>query len=288
VRALQGLLQAIIGVGSPPGSSANDDSASPHPGSADRRAAAAAASRTRSALPVIGLGARAPALSFSIETWPRSAPPYEALIGAITRGEPHAADAVSTMAALEADPALATRHGSIRIQLSAASRGIKRARVTPLHVAAAVDSTAWIAALVAIAGDEIASTEDAMLTRPLSYASWSGSVLATRALLALGADPLERNEDGMTPLHFAAKFGHAACMRLLLSAALERESEPQSARQRQQQPIDIRGAGETDIVSPRTRDQWTPLHFAACLGIPGVPLLTQLLGHGADPAGTVL
>ena len=92
---------------------------------------------------------------------------------------------------------------------------------------------------------------------PLHYAAYFGHVEAARYLLSIGAeltaitlDPLHSH-----PLHAAASSGHAKVAAVLLEAGADPNAEQTG--------------------------QWTPLHSAAAGGYPEI--VTMLLQRGADP-----
>ncbi|XP_046983144.1 ankyrin repeat domain-containing protein 54-like [Schistocerca americana] len=103
------------------------------------------------------------------------------------------------------------------------------------------------------------SLSEAERGRRLREAAEVGAVEEVRALLAAGADVVARGEvGGLTALHWAALNGHAAVVRLLLSAA----SDPNA----------------------RTQGGRTPLHFAALNG--HTEAAAALLQAGADRGAT--
>jgi hypothetical protein len=100
------------------------------------------------------------------------------------------------------------------------------------------------------------NTRDEDGLTPLHYAASRGYVEVARLLLENGADVNAKNEHGITPLHFAASEGHADVARLLLE----------------------RGAD----ANARDEDGLTPLHNAAANG--HLDVVKLLLEKGADPA----
>ena len=85
---------------------------------------------------------------------------------------------------------------------------------TPLHLAAEKNRVDVIEYLAATGGRLNAQDKDG--TSPLQAAILAGSTEAVKTLLALGADPLLRNNQIETPLHLAARKGHADITDLLL------------------------------------------------------------------------
>ena len=97
--------------------------------------------------------------------------------------------------------------------------------------------------------------EESPLNDELRDACLKGNVDATVRLLVCGASVYCRNENGSTPLHFAAAGGHIAVCEKLLGAGAD--------------------------VNVRNKTGSTPLHFAADKSF--VPLILLLTANGADP-----
>ena len=122
------------------------------------------------------------------------------------------------------------------------------------------------AALAVVSTTAAAQSEMPVPHLELHMAAWSGDEYAVRRLLEDGADPNSVDEDGRTPLHYAAgnaefaviagEFGHAGVARALL----EWRADPNAKD-------DESGA--------------TPLHWTAWSGNTGVAVV--LLVNGADP-----
>ncbi len=93
---------------------------------------------------------------------------------------------------------------------------------------------------------------------PLLDAVLGGDIAAVRATLAQGADANERDSDGTTALHHAARLGALEIADQLIAAGAE--------------------------VDAGTRYGITPLALAAASG--GAELVTRLLAAGADPGAT--
>ena len=88
--------------------------------------------------------------------------------------------------------------------------------VAPLHVASSYGLT-WLTALLLAKGkssDVSAVQEDGMT--PLHFAAQNGHETLTRLLIEKGADVSAADEDEWTPLHRAARRGHEAVARLLI------------------------------------------------------------------------
>lgn len=66
-----------------------------------------------------------------------------------------------------------------------------------------------------------ANARDGLGTPLLQLAAQKDDVEMVRLLLAKGADPDQMNRVGMVPLAFAARFGHTACVELLLEAGAD-------------------------------------------------------------------
>jgi ankyrin repeat protein len=93
-------------------------------------------------------------------------------------------------------------------------------------------------------------------TRSLFQFVESGDLGDAKIALAAGADPTAKDDQGWTPLHWAAKKGYNDLAWVL-----------------------IEGGAELTAKSERG---WTPLHFAAANG--NVHLVRLLLEKGADPS----
>jgi hypothetical protein len=94
------------------------------------------------------------------------------------------------------------------------------------------------------------------LDEELLEAARVGDTARVKELLRKGANVNARTENGITPLHWAAFWGHVDFVRLLLDHGAD--------------------------VNARGYNGWTPLHFAALQGRAGVARL--LLERGADPS----
>ena len=82
----------------------------------------------------------------------------------------------------------------------------------------------------------------------------SASIEKLQHELSLGTSVKARDENGLTPLHFAADFGTTESIRILLQTGAD--------------------------IGARDEDGWTPFHFAAAYGTPET--IEVLLKAGAD------
>ncbi len=123
--------------------------------------------------------------------------------------------------------------------------------------AAAVGDTARLAALLDLDPARVAAYAEDGFT-PLHLAAFFGHADALRLLLDRGApvDAVATNPMRVRPLHSAAAGPHPECVRLLVEAGAE--------------------------VDARQHGGWTPLHAVAQNG--DAASVDLLLGRGADPA----
>jgi uncharacterized protein len=107
----------------------------------------------------------------------------------------------------------------------------------------------------------------------------------------LPAELSSRAPDGFTPLHYAAFFGGAAAVRVLLDAGADADADAENPMR--VRPLHSAAArGDREAVralleagaepNPRQQGGFTPLHAAAHSD--DAELATLLLQHGADPA----
>ncbi len=100
----------------------------------------------------------------------------------------------------------------------------------------------------------------------------------------------EFSDDGFTPLHLAAYFGHREAARLLLENGADFEAV--ATNEMEVRPLhSAAAAADTSVafllidrgadVNARQHAGWTPLHAAAANG--DVELVTALLSAGAEP-----
>ena len=134
-------------------------------------------------------------------------------------------------------------------------------RDTPLHAAWGNPNPAVVPALLGLGADPLARNQRGRIADPQHCANWNTPVFARMATtgtvagcIESGADPHARDDDGNTPLHYAAREESSANVVLLLQQGVE--------------------------VEIRNGDGRTPLHFAASSENPAVA--TALLEAGAD------
>ena len=114
-----------------------------------------------------------------------------------------------------------------------------------------------------------------------------------RACLDAGADVAARDEDGLTPLHLAARDGTPEVVTALLDAGADIGANPNEWPAHGLTPLHLAAGGGTPGVvavlldagadiRARSGYGWTPLHVAAGGGTPEI--VTALLDAGADIA----
>ena len=123
---------------------------------------------------------------------------------------------------------------------------------TPLDRAFASGHMALAELMLRTEKDDLASRNTAP---PMHRAAQLGLTEAVRSLLSFGSNPTERDESGETPLHKAAREGHADCVALLAPVS------------------DVNTSSEQGLA---------PLHWACLSGRADIAGL--LLAQGADPA----
>lgn len=94
---------------------------------------------------------------------------------------------------------------------------------------------------------------------PLHLSVWHREPAVTRRLVELGADPLQRNHDGMLPLHLAAMYGCLQNAEVLLCTKLREQ-------------VATRAYGQVGN---------TPLHIAASYSLPVAELIMSVYGQSA-------
>lgn len=113
---------------------------------------------------------------------------------------------------------------------------------TPSIVAATEGALECLKLLLATSGCEVNRADDFGLT-PLHYAARGGHADCVQALLAVGADPRRTARDGVTPAHMAVESDSVACLLLLRGAGASMDA-------RQCEGVDVlhaaRDAGATE------------------------------------------
>jgi ankyrin repeat protein len=159
-------------------------------------------------------------------------------------------------------------------------------------LAAARDENGLSAVLLACYHGQ-AATRDALLAAgpPLDALELAAVGDAGGLQARLPAELHSRSPDGFTPLHYAAFFGGAEAVRVLLDAGADPDADAENAmRVRPLHSAAARGDREAvrllleagAEVEPRQNGGYTPLHAAAHSDDPELAAL--LLAHGADPA----
>lgn len=123
---------------------------------------------------------------------------------------------------------------------------------------------------------------------PVADAARARDVDAVRAALAKGADVDAAHGDGMTGLHWAARYGETDLAAVLIDAGANLEAATRIGDHR---PLHVAARhGHADITrilleaganaGARTTNGTLPLHFAASSG--SAPAVRSLIEHGAD------
>jgi ankyrin repeat protein len=172
---------------------------------------------------------------------------------------------------------------------------------TPLHIAALNGHAGVVSALLETAGVELNAAltddEDAGDT-PLYYAAQKNRLDVLKLLIAAGADlNMGRVDDGYTPLHIAAQYGHAGVVSVLLetpgvdlNAALTDDRDAGvtpsflAADENQLVVLKLLIAAGADVNMARVSDGCTPLFIAAQKGHVGV--VDLLIAAGANVNAT--
>jgi cytohesin len=155
-----------------------------------------------------------------------------------------------------------------------------------VHVAAAVGDEAALRALLS-AKPAAARERDERGYTALHYAAKNGEAACVRVALDAGSDKDARTHGLETPLHFAALNGHAECVALLLRTGAEIQAKLDSG----ESPLHCASsAGHAECVAlllragadtnARDKDEWTALHFCAWNG--HAECAELLLRAGAD------
>ena len=107
--------------------------------------------------------------------------------------------------------------------------------ITPLHIAARLDDTPSIEALLAASANPAAKNENKVLFEspyggesPLHVAAYSGHGDTIAALLAGGANVDVKTSSNSTPLHYAANAGYISAVSVLLASGADPNSRDDS------------------------------------------------------------
>ena len=131
------------------------------------------------------------------------------------------------------------------------------------------------------------NTRDENGKTPLDWAAEMEHQEAVKLLVEMGADPNARNEYGYTPLHWAARNGHQKAVKFLVDAG----ADPKAKDKNGQTSLHLAAKkGHQEVVEllvnegadPNTRDEdgWTPLHWATANG--HQEMVKFLVNAGAD------
>lgn len=170
---------------------------------------------------------------------------------------------------------------------AAVSEGLGASGVTVLHLAAMRGTPGVLAALLARGANRTA--RDALDNTPLHYATYYNHRHAAEALLE--GEPREggalnkRNEQGATPLYFAAAHGNAELCGVLLARGAHASATGPQGRTPLHEAVLSRNAacveclvkGGTDLAV-RDADQRTVLHYAVLLPVEVRAIVALLTG----------
>lgn len=126
----------------------------------------------------------------------------------------------------------------------------------------------------------------------LMAAAWTGQTQVCRRLIQDGADLARTDDDGNTPLHWAARRGHFETADLLLSKGAVTEALCKSGFTPMMRAV---GSGHIEIMDLLWRSGSTDLHTTSKEGLTSINLaldrddfsaLQWLLDHGAHPDHT--
>eukprot|EP00802_Teleaulax_amphioxeia_P001459 Tamp_01461.p1 GENE.Tamp_01461~~Tamp_01461.p1 ORF type:complete len:504 (-),score=123.96 Tamp_01461:888-2399(-) len=130
-----------------------------------------------------------------------------------------------------------------------------------------------------------------MKETPLHVCAIYGSSKVCDWLLSQGGEPDDKDDNGWTPIHYAARFGHQQVLEELRKEhrrrteqrmeqeRRDRASQRMSSRSRNAEQVDDDPAANR-YTDPETTDGWTPLHVAA--RFEQVDIITYLLASAAD------
>jgi cytohesin len=128
---------------------------------------------------------------------------------------------------------------------------------------------------------------------PLHVCAIYGSSKVCDWLLNQGGEPDVKDDNGWTPIHYAARFGHQNVLeelrkehrrrteqRLDQERKLRASMRSSASRSRNVEPVDEDDPSASRYSDPETSDGWTPLHVAA--RFEQVDIITYLLSSAAD------
>ncbi|KAL7944948.1 ankyrin repeat-containing domain protein [Trichoderma barbatum] len=129
--------------------------------------------------------------------------------------------------------------------------------ISPLHIAAYFGLTDYIRELLERPNTNVNVVNENAET-PIYWAAYNGNDEVVRLLLQHGAESNKYNDDGLTPLHEAAKRNHAAAAQALLASGVD--------------PLTPRTDPQAERVgyAPRRSTGRTPLQYACKNGHDGV------------------
>ncbi|KAL2816572.1 hypothetical protein BDW59DRAFT_177316 [Aspergillus cavernicola] len=186
-------------------------------------------------------------------------------------------DILKTLLDRGADIEAKTLQGSTALYYAAQSGHIQTCQLLLDNSATPTTShkdglTALHAALLLDAGADIEASDEDGYT-PLDYAAWEGRHEAVKFLLDCGADHTASANDGFTPLHSAAENGPHEVVKTLLDCG----ADPAASANNGYTPLHSAAEGghceivellleSGSVVSKRDMDGWTPLFSASFKG----------------------
>jgi ankyrin repeat protein len=128
---------------------------------------------------------------------------------------------------------------------------------------------------------------------PFHIASSRGHVEVIRILLEQGADPTAKANDGQTPFHIASSSGHVEVIRILLDQGADPAGQDRGWLDTIPLCVVERTCGSDSDTSrsgrrsgrTRTKDGWTPFHFASDEGTCGSDSDTSRAGRRSGRTG---